>query len=63
MDAVHPDFRRRVWYPPGHNMGVGLVFNCKYGAVQLKDGIGLAQTNPDGTIKVRAAAVGAAGGV
>ncbi|KIZ02180.1 hypothetical protein MNEG_5775 [Monoraphidium neglectum] len=52
MDAVHPDFRRRVWYPPGQNMGVGLVFHCKDGAVQLKGGISLAQTNPDGAIKL-----------
>lgn len=33
--AVVSDFRRRIWYPPTHN--VGLLFNCKYGAVQLKD--------------------------
>lgn len=52
MLAVVPDFRRRVWYPPGHNMGVGLVFNAKYGAVQLRDTISLAQTQPDGSIKV-----------
>jgi hypothetical protein len=51
--AVMPDFRRRVWYPPGENMGVGIVFNCKYGAVQLKDSICTAQTSQDGRIKVR----------
>lgn len=53
MTAVVPDFRRRVWYPPGHAMGVGLVFNAKYGAPQLRDSISLAQTSPDGSVKVR----------
>ncbi|KAI8463749.1 MAG: hypothetical protein J3K34DRAFT_526758 [Monoraphidium minutum] len=52
LEAVHPDFRRRVWYPPGQNMGVGLVFNCKDGGVQLRGGIALAQTGPDGATKV-----------
>ncbi len=33
LTAVVPDFRRRVWYPPGHNLGVGLVFNCKCVAI------------------------------
>ncbi|KAI8470506.1 MAG: hypothetical protein J3K34DRAFT_521291 [Monoraphidium minutum] len=56
LEAVHPDFRRRVWYPHGQNMGVGLVFSCKDGAVQLRDRIALAQTGPDGSIKARPAA-------
>lgn len=52
MQAVVPDFRRRVWYPPGYSMGIGLVFNCKYGSVQLRDTISLAQAQPDGSVKV-----------
>lgn len=43
MQAVQPDFRKRVWYPPGHNMGIGILFNCKYGAVCLKDSVALLQ--------------------
>ncbi len=35
--AVQSDFRRRVWYPPAAAATVGLVYGCKYGAVQLKD--------------------------
>ena len=54
LTAVVPDFRRRVWYPPGQNMGVGIVFNCKYGAVQLKESICTAQTSGEGGVKVRA---------
>jgi hypothetical protein len=43
MQAVQPDFRKRVWYPPGHNMGIGILFNCKYGAVCLKESVALLQ--------------------
>jgi hypothetical protein len=43
LQAVQPDFRRRVWYPPGHNMGIGILFSCKYGAVALKDCVMLLQ--------------------
>lgn len=48
IQAVVPDFRKRVWYPPGHNMGIGLLFSCKYGAVQLRDPVALVQTQQDG---------------
>jgi len=52
LTAVVPDFRRRVWYPPGEDIGVGIVFNCKYGAVQLKEGICTAHTGVDGAVQV-----------
>ena len=53
LTAVVPDFRRRVWYPPGEDIGGGIVFNCKYGAVQLKEGICTAHTGADGAVQVR----------
>eukprot|EP00775_Hariotina_reticulata_P010150 gene10150-10308_t len=56
MTAVLPDFRRRVWYPPttaaNNPTKIGLVFGCKYGAVQLKDAVSLAQAASEGSIKV-----------
>lgn len=56
MTAVLPDFRRRVWYPPTspslNPTKIGLVFGCKYGAVLLKDAVGLVQATNDGNMKV-----------
>ncbi len=48
LQAVQPDFRKRVWYPPGHNMGIGILFGCKYGAVALKDCVMLLQVGCGG---------------
>eukprot|EP00798_Chlamydomonas_sp_ICE-L_P000077 gene77-12898_t len=31
--AVKPDFRRRIWYPPG-TLSRGVLFSCKYGLLQ-----------------------------
>eukprot|EP00798_Chlamydomonas_sp_ICE-L_P031265 gene31265-6408_t len=36
LTAVMPDFRKRVWFPPGDSTH-GILFTCKYGAVLLKD--------------------------
>lgn len=52
--AVVPDFRQRVWHAPSTHAcaGTGLLFSCRYGAVQLRDPVCLVHSNDDGTVKV-----------
>ncbi|GIM13333.1 hypothetical protein Vretimale_16466, partial [Volvox reticuliferus] len=53
--AVLSDFRRRLWSParaPGAPLSIGLLFGCKYGAVQLKDPVSLLHPVSGGGFRV-----------